>query len=122
MTSTIKNFLEKNYILLDSDPRDFCMTAYNGLTLIEQSIVFEMLKDAGIDITKARTDTLRFIIGMSLAEVIQKVSLEIYVARYLTGILGYDDVDIREFILNNLMEWDNDIVLEGNDYYIYPRV
>lgn len=123
MTNNIKNFLETNCSLLDTDPFEFCITSYNALTFIEQSLIFNSyLPEAGIDINKSREDALRFIVGMQLAEIVRKISLEIFVQRHLDGVLGYDGIDLQEFVLNNSGEWDNDIVVEGNDYYIYPIV
>lgn len=122
MTEEVKNFIETNYELLDSDPNDFFMTAYNGLSIHQQGELIDILNDAGIDFEQSRDAVLRFILTMNFDTLERPVFVDTYIARYLEGILGYDTFELRQFILEESDEFDVDIVVENNDYKIYPRI
>ena len=122
MTEEVKNFIETNYQLLDSDPNDFFTTAYNGLSIHQQGELIDILNEAGIDFEQARDAVLRFILTMKFEDLDRPVFVDTYVAWYLSGILGYDNFELRQFILEESDEFDIDIVVENNDYKIYPRI
>ena len=122
MTEEVKNFIETNYHLLDSDANDFFMTAYNGLSIHQQGELIDILNDAGIDFEQSRDAVLRFILTMNFDTLERPVFVDTYIARYLKGILGYDNFELRQFILEESDEFDVDIVVENNDYKIYPRI
>lgn len=122
MTEAVKNFIETNYELLDSDQTEFFMTAYNGLSIHQQGELIKILNEAGVDFQESRDAVLRFILTMELGNLERPVFLQTYIDRYLTGILGYDNFELHQFILDESTEFDIDIVVENNDYKIYPRV
>lgn len=122
MTEGVKNFIETNYELLDSDQNNFFMTAYNGLSIHQQGELIDILKEAGIDFEQSRDAVLRFILTMNFEDLERPVSMQTYVNRYLLGILGYDYFELCEIILEDTNEFDVDIVVENNDYKIYPRI
>ena len=122
MTEAVKNFIETNYELLDSDKNEFFMTAYNGLSIHQQGELIDILNEAGVDFEQSRDAVLRFILTMELGDLERPVFLQTYIDRYLTGILGYDDLELHQFILDESTEFDVNIVVENNDYKIYPRV
>ena len=122
MTEAVKNFIETNYDLLDSAPNDFFMTAYNGLSVHQQGELIDILNEAGIDFEQSRDAVLRFILTMNFDVLERPVFVDTYIDRYLHGILGYDDFELHQFILEESNEFDVDIVVENNDYKIYPRI
>lgn len=122
MTEAVKNFIETNYHLLDSDSNDFFITAYNGLSIHQQGELIDILNDAGIDFEQSRNTVLRFILTMNFDTLERPVFVDTYIDRYLKGILGYDNFELRQFILEESNEFDVDIVVENNDYKIYPRI
>lgn len=122
MTEAVKNFIETNYQLLDSDPNNFFMTAYNGLSIHQQGELIDILNDAGIEFEQSRDAVLRFILTMNFDCLERPVFVDTYIDRYLKGILGYDNFELRQFILEESDEFDVDIVVENNDYKIYPRI
>lgn len=121
MTNEVKNFIETNYELLDSDPNNFFMTAYNGLSINQQGELIDVLKEAGIEFEKSRDAVLRFILTMNFDVLERPVFMQTYIDRYLIGILGYDYFELSQFILEESDEFDVDIVFENNDYKICPR-
>ena len=122
MTNEVKNFIETNIDLLDSAPNDFFMTAYNGLSIHEQSELIDVLNEAGIEFQKSREAVLRFILTMNFDVLERPVFMQTYIDRYLFGILGYDYFELSQFILEESDEFDVDIVFENNDYKICPRM
>ena len=122
MTEAVKNFIETNYELLDSDQNEFFMTAYNGLSIPQQGELIKILNEAGVDFEDSWDAVLRFILTMGLGDLERPVFLQTYIDRYLKGILGYDNFELHQFILDESTEFDIDIVVENNDYKIYPRV
>ena len=122
MTNEVKNFIETNYELLDSDPNNFFMTAYNGLSIHQQGELIDVLNEAGIEFEKSREAVLRFILTMQFEDLELPIFLQTYINRYLLGILGYDYFELSQFILEESTEFDVDIVFENNDYKIYPRM
>ena len=122
MTEAVKNFIETNYELLDSDPNNFFMTAYNGLSIHQQGELIDILNEAGIEFEQARDAVLRFILTMDFEVLGRPEFLDTYIDRYLHGILGYDNFELHQFILEESNEFDVDIVVENNDYKIYPRI
>ena len=122
MTEAVKNFIETNYELLDSDLNEFFMTAYNELSIHQQGELIKILNEAGVDFEDSRDAVLRFILTMGLGDLKRPVFLQTYIDRYLKGILGYDNFELHQFILDESTEFDIDIVVENNDYKIYPRV
>ena len=122
MTEAVKNFIETNYELLDSDPNNFFMTAYNGLSIQQQGELIDVLNQAGVDFEQSRDAVLRFILTMNFEDLERPVFVDTYIDRYLYGILGYDDLELHQFILEESDEFDVDIVVENNDYKIYPRI
>ena len=122
MTEAVKNFIETNYELLDSDQNEFFMTAYNELSIHQQGELIKILNEAGVDFEDSRDAVLRFILTMELGDLERPVFLQTFIDRYLIGILGYDNFELHQFILDESTEFDIDIVVENNDYKIYPRV
>ena len=66
MTEAVKNFIETNYELLDSDAVEFCYNAYNGLSIYQQKELIQALETAGINIDKAREQFIHFHITMTM--------------------------------------------------------
>ena len=122
MTEAVKNFIETNYELLDSDSNNFFMSAYNGLSIRQQGELIDVLSEAGIEFEQSRDAVLRFILTMKFDTLERPVFVDTYIDRYLYGILGYDEFELRQFILEQSNEFDVDIVVENNDYKIYPRI
>lgn len=122
MTEAVKNFIETNYELLDSDQTEFFITAYNGLSIHQQGELIDILNEAGVDFEQSRDAVLRYILTMELGCLERPVFVQTYIDRYLSGILGYDDLELHQFILDESTEFDVNIVVENNDYKIYPRV
>lgn len=121
MTTNVKNFIETNVELLDSNQFEFFISAYNGLTLIEQKLLVEALKAAQIDVEKAREDVLRYIITRVMEDIEREVTLYILIQRHLDGVLGYDSEFISDYILANTSEWDNRIERINGEEYVYPQ-
>ena len=122
MTEAVKNFIETNYELLDSDLNEFFMTAYKELSIHQQGELIKILNEAGVDFKESRDAVLRFILTMELGDLKRPIFLQTYIDRYFKGILGYDNFELHQFILDESTEFDIDIVVENNDYKIYPRV
>lgn len=122
MTEAVKNFIETNYELLDSDQTEFFITAYNGLSIHQQGELIDILNEAGVDFEQSRDAVLRYILTMELGCLERPVFVQTYIDRYLHGILGYDDLELHQFILDESTEFDVNIVVENNDYKIYPRI
>ena len=122
MTNEVKNFIETNYELLDSDPNNFFMTAYNELSIYQQGELIDVLNGAEIEFEKSREAVLRFILTMQFEDLKLPIFLQTYINRYLRGILGYDYFELSQFILEESTEFDIDLVFENNDYKIYPRM
>ena len=125
MTEAVKNFIETNYELLDSDAVEFCHSAYNGLSIQQQKELIQALNTAGINIDDAREQFIRFHITMTMDLVERSVSLRTFVARYFDGIMGFDHEWLLEYIKDNRSEWDDSVYIEkdnNGNWMIYPAV
>lgn len=125
MTTDVKNFIETNYELLDSDAVEFCHSAYNGLSIQQQKELVNALETAGINIDDAREQFIRFHITMTMDLVERPVSLRTFVARFLDGILGFNHEWLIEYIKDNKSEWDDSVKLHkdnNGNWLIYPVV
>ena len=120
MKDAVKNFLETNIILIETDPLAFFHSAYNGLTLREQKELIDVLNIAEIDLEDARESFIRFHITMTMDVVTHRVSLDTLIDRYFVGILGFNFDWLFKYILDNQNEWDNKIENIGGTYYVYP--
>ena len=120
MTDAVKNFLEVNYELLDSDQNEFFHWAYNGLSIQQQQELINVLAIAGIDVESGRETFMRFYIRMTMESIDRPVSLKVLINRYFEGILGFDEDWLFKYILDNQNEWDNKIELDHGIYYVYP--
>ena len=122
MTEAVKNFLEVNYELLDTNQNEFVHWAYNGLSRAQQKELVTVLSEAGINIDNAIEAFLRFNIAMTMELVERPVNLHVFVRQYLTGTMGLDTDWIVEFILENRQEWDNKIGLINGSYRLFPVI
>ena len=125
MTEAVKNFIETNYELLDSDAVEFCHSAYNGLSIQQQKELIQALETAGINIDKAREQFIHFHITMTMDLVERSVSLRTFVARYFDGILGFNHEWLLEYIKDNKSEWEDSVYIEkdnNGNWIIYPAV
>ena len=124
MTEAVKNFIETNYDLLDSDAVEFCHSAYNGLSIQQQKELMQALETAGINIDKAKEIFIHFHITMTMDVVDRPVSLDTLVARYFYGILGFDDGWFIEYIKDNKSEWDDTVEIHedrNGNWIVYPK-
>lgn len=125
MTKAVKNFIETNYELLDSDAVEFCHSAYNGLSIQQQKELIHALNTAGINIDRAREQFIRFNITMTMDLVERPVSLRTFVARFFDGILGFNHEWLLEYIKDNKSEWDDSVEIHqdnNGNWMIYPVV
>lgn len=125
MTEAVKNFIETNYELLDSDTVEFCDIAYNGLSIQQQKELVEALDTAGINIDEAREQFIHFHITMMMDMVERPVSLSTFIARYFTGILGFNSEWLLEYIKDNKSEWDDSVEIREvrkGSWMILPAV
>ena len=120
MTEAVKNFLEVNYELLDTDQTEFFHMAYNGLSISQQRELVYMLREANIDTSESREQFIRFHIVMTMETIERPVTLRVLIKRYFDGILGFDEDWLFNYILDNENEWDNKIELINGTYYVYP--
>ena len=120
MTEVVKNFLEVNYQLLDTDQNEFFHWAYNGLSIKSQQELVNVLAEAGIDTEKARENFIRFLISMTMETIERPVTLRVLIKRNFAGILGFDEDWLFNYILDNEQEWDNKIKRINGTYYVYP--
>ena len=124
MTEVVKNFIETNYSLLDTDPTEFCHSAYNGLSIQQQKELIHVLNTAGINIDEARERFVRFHITMTMDSVDRPISLSTLVARYFGGILGFNHEWFVEYIKDNGSEWDDSVYIEKDTngvWMVIPR-
>ena len=125
MTEAVKNFIETNYELLDSDDVEFCYSAYDVLSIQQQKELIQALNTAGINIDKAREQFIYFHITMNMELVERAVTLRTFIARYLNGILGFDQEWLLDYIKDNRSEWSDSVYIEKDnegDWMIYPAV
>ena len=125
MTEAVKNFIETNYELLDSDAVEFCDSAYNGLSIPQQKELVKALETAGINIDEARETFIHFHITMIMEIVKRAVTLRIFIVRCLDGILGFDHEWLFDYIKDNRSEWSDSVYIEKDnegDWTIYPAV
>ena len=122
MTEGIKNFLEVNAQLLDTDQNEFFHIAYNGLTISQQKELVNLLGEANIDVAEARENFIRFHIGMTMETIERPIALETFIKRYEVGILGFDYEWLFEYIINNSEEWTDVRITKGIDGidYVFP--
>ena len=120
MTDAVKNFLEVNYELLDTDPTEFFHWAYNGLSIRQQMELVRVLSEAEIDTSEARENFIRFHITMTMETIERPVTLRVLIKRNFEGILGFDKDWLFNYILDNEQEWDNKIKLINGTYFVYP--
>lgn len=120
MTEAVKNFLEVNYELLDTNQNEFVHWAYNGLNRVQQKELVVVLSEAGINIRSAIEAFIRFHIAMTMEVVEHPVYLHLFVRQYFTGIMGLDTDWIVEFILENQQEWNNKIELVNGSFKVFP--
>ena len=96
MTKAVKNFIETNYELLDSNDVEFCYSAYDCLSIQQQKELIQALNTAGINIDRA-------------------VTLRTFIARYLNGILGFDQEWLLDYIKDNRSEWSDSVYIEKDN-------
>lgn len=125
MTEAVKNFIETNYELLDSDAVEFCHSANNALSIYQQKELINALNTAGINIDKAREQFIHFYITMTMEVVVRPVSLRTFVDRYFVGILGFNQEWLLEYIKDNRSEWDDFVEIHedhNGNWMVYPKV
>lgn len=122
MTEVVKNFIETNHSLLDTDPNEFCHSAYNGLSIQQQKELIHVLNTAGINIDEARERFVRFHITMTMDLVERPILLRVLISQYFSGVLGLDSDWFFQYILDNEQEWDNKIELVNGSYKVFPVV
>lgn len=125
MTEAVKNFIETNYQLLDSDEVEFCHSAYNGLSIPQQKELVQALNTAGINIDEAREQFIHFHITMTMDLVERPASLGIFVARHFDGILGFNHEWLLKYIKDNKSEWDDTVEIHEDTngiWMVYPKV
>ena len=125
MTEAVKNFIETNYQLLDSDAVEFCHSAYNSLSHYQQKELSDVLDAAGINIDREKEIFIRFHITMTMDLVERPVELQVLVARYFANILGLDAEWIVEYIKDNRSEWDDTVAIHedrNGNWMVYPKV
>lgn len=122
MTNICAEFLKTNKDLLDTDLVEFFHSVYNGLSNFHQKEVVEVLTSAGIDTEQAREHVLRFILTMHTEVLIKPIRVRTFVELLRDGgLLGFDVIDVKDFLINNANEWDVHISYMNNDYYIVPE-
>ena len=121
MNTHVKNFIETNYTLLETDPVEFFHSAYNGLTSNDQSDLVMTLDAADIDTFSARESVLRFIITMSTEQFLKEITLY-YFVNLIVGapILGFTSKFIHDYIIDNIKEFDANVIFKNNQWYISP--
>ena len=122
MNINVKNFIETNYQLLETDPFEFFHAAYNGLSIPQQTQLVEALDEAEIETLEARESVIRYIITMNFDVIERPVALRVIVARMFRNVLGFDSEWLFNYILDNQNEWDNKIIKTNGTYYVYPVV
>ena len=120
MTDAVKNFLEVNYELLDTDQNEFLHWAYNGLNRSQQKELMNVLRDAEINIDTAVEAFARFHIVMTMETIERPVSLGVLISQYFNGLLGLDADWFFQYILDNEQEWDNKIQLINGVFKVLP--
>ena len=121
MTYAVKDFIETNYQLLDTNPAEFFHRACNELTIYCQNDLVEALDTAGIDTYKYREMVLRYIITMDAETLYRPITLRTWIARQFEGSLGFSAEWLFDYILENASEWDIDIKFENGGYVVYPK-
>lgn len=121
MNSTVKYFIETNCDLLDTNPVEFWHRVENELSIVNQGSVVEYLEQAGFKTIQDRERVLRYIITMQLFDVTSQITLRVFIARYLTGILGFDADWLFDYIIDNRTEWDVNIETINGTTYITPE-
>lgn len=100
MTTNVKEFLERNVKLLESNStEELLFAAYHDLPIPLQSEIVDILQKAGIDITKALPATILRIIKGYIKYLVRNVDLKTFIARYVDGMFGFDAFIIEQFIL-----------------------
>lgn len=108
MTNSVKQFIEENKDLLeDNNLYHFLMLADNELLVEDVEELINILETANIETTPTREMILRYIIDHVALDVYVPIPLANFIGRFLEGRLGYDFMDIRQFMLEN-----NDFDLE----------
>lgn len=122
MTESIKNFLETNYMLLDTDINEFFHSAYNGLSKNAQVELINVLQQANIDYETSRESVLRFILTMELEDLTYPIPLKTFAIRK-SWTLGYTAEELYNILLSNANEWDSVKLVEYSDgnYKIIPN-
>ena len=121
MNHTVKYFIETNCDLLDTDSVEFWHKAENELSIVNQGSLVEYLEQAGFKTEQDRERVLRYIITMQLFDVTSQTTLRAFIARYLTGILGFDADWLFDYIIDNKDEWDVNIETINGTTYITPQ-
>lgn len=121
MIDEVKWFLKVNWPLLDKDMIEFFHIAYNGLSWYQMDELVHVLDEAGIENLTARETVLRFVITMQ-TEVLEKpIPVKTFANRYIKGALGFSTEDIVEYIIANATEWDVNIYIHNNEYWLEPN-
>ena len=121
MNHAVKYFIETNCDLLDTDPVEFWHRAENELSIVNQGSLVEYLEQARFKTFDDRERVIRFVITMQLLDVSAKTTLRVFIARYLTGILGFDAEWLFDYIVDNKNEWDVKIERINGTTYIIPE-
>ena len=121
MINTVKKFLENNIGIIRKNPFEFYTRVYNELTLIEQRILVEALQKCNLDNESARESVLHFYLTMEFAVLERPITLDIFIARKLSGLLAFDDDFLHDYIMENSQEFDISVRVDAsNNYKIYP--
>ena len=107
MTINIKEFLERNVKLLDSNnTEELLFQAYHDLPSPLQSELVDILQKAEINTAKALPATILRIIEGYIKYLVRNVDLKTFIARYLDGMFGFDSFIIEQFILHHKDEFN----------------
>lgn len=120
MNDTLKNFLETNIDLLESNQTEFFFTAYNALSGYNQTRLVELLDAAGLDTYTSRERVFYYVVTRTLEDIEAPVQLRSLTNRYFAGALGFTTDAAISYILDNKSEWDSQIKLVNGVFIVYP--
>lgn len=121
LNDNVKRFIEVNIPLLeDNQSFEFFISAYNGLSTYEQSILVDILRSAEIgDVDSMLEPVLTYIVTRAMEDLVKTCRVYAFVKRvFPDGLLGLDALELSSFIVNNHSEWEHDITFELGHFII----
>lgn len=99
MTTSVKDFIEENVDLIETNLSVFFQKVKDDLPFIDHKEIIEILEKCGVHTLDARLENIRYELMLETGVIYRNIYLDTFIDRYFSGMLGFDDEFIKKFII-----------------------